>query len=34
MEISNIKENKFLKWIVNKYVITILVFAILLLFAD
>ena len=33
MEISNIKENKFLKWIVNKYVITILVFAILLLFS-
>ena len=34
MEISNIKENKFLKWIVNKYVITILVFAILLLFSQ
>lgn len=33
MKISNIKENKFLKWIVNKYVITILVFAILLLFS-
>ena len=33
MEISNIKENKFLKWIVSKYVITILVFAILLLFS-
>lgn len=33
MEISDIKENKFFKLIVNKYVLTILVFAILLLFS-
>ncbi len=33
MELSNIKENKFFKWIIDKYVITILVFAILLLFS-